>query len=175
MTYHFSKQANDKNIGSAEQPFLTINRAATVALPGDTIIVHEGEYREWVDPKRGGSAKAIGSHTPPLRAKGSSSRARRPLPIGKELTAPYGKICFRILCLAIGILTLKGFSEIGSRIRKKYHVHTGEVYINGKSCYEADSLDDVFTATPYEWHWQAFEGAIAKLTAGEQKITVWRR
>ena len=54
MIYHVSKQGNDKNIGSAEAPFLTINRAATVALPCDTVIVHEGEYREWVDPKCGG-------------------------------------------------------------------------------------------------------------------------
>ena len=54
MIYHVSKQGNDKNIGSVEAPFYTINRAAAAALPGDTVIVHEGEYREWVDPKRGG-------------------------------------------------------------------------------------------------------------------------
>ena len=54
MIYHVSKQGNDRYIGTEEAPFLTINRAARVAAAGDTVVVHEGVYREWVDPKNGG-------------------------------------------------------------------------------------------------------------------------
>ena len=43
--YHVSKQGSDKNNGMKESPFLTIQRAADVAVAGDQIIVHEGEYR----------------------------------------------------------------------------------------------------------------------------------
>lgn len=54
-TYHVAKTGNDRNKGTKEAPFLTIQRAADVAMPGDSILVHEGEYREWVDPKMGGN------------------------------------------------------------------------------------------------------------------------
>ena len=59
MIYHVSKSGNDKNVGSFEFPFKTINRAAEIALPGDTVTVHEGEYREWVDPSAAVLTKTI--------------------------------------------------------------------------------------------------------------------
>lgn len=53
--YHVSKTGSDLNPGTAAQPFATIQRAADLAMPGDTVVVHAGEYREWVDPKTGGT------------------------------------------------------------------------------------------------------------------------
>ncbi len=53
MEYHVSKSGSDKNNGSIGLPFLTISKAAAVAEEGDYIIVHEGTYREWVNPKNG--------------------------------------------------------------------------------------------------------------------------
>ena len=47
---------NDSAAGSAAQPLKTISAAASKAMPGDTIIVHAGVYREWVKPPRGGKA-----------------------------------------------------------------------------------------------------------------------
>ena len=55
MNYHVSKTGSDLNPGTESQPFLTISKAAYVAKPGDVITVHEGVYREWVSPKRGGT------------------------------------------------------------------------------------------------------------------------
>ncbi len=52
---HVSKAGSDSASGSSAQPFLTISKAASVAQPGDTIIVHAGTYREWVKPARGGT------------------------------------------------------------------------------------------------------------------------
>ena len=40
--YHVSKSGSDRNPGTAEQPFATIQRAADLAMPGDTVIVHAG-------------------------------------------------------------------------------------------------------------------------------------
>ena len=54
VEYHVAKSGDDSNAGSANRPFLTIQRAADVALPGDTITVHEGLYREEINPPRGG-------------------------------------------------------------------------------------------------------------------------
>jgi parallel beta-helix repeat protein len=56
-TYVVSGQdprADDSGPGTAQRPFRTISRAAALAQPGDTVLVHEGVYREWVIPPRGG-------------------------------------------------------------------------------------------------------------------------
>ena len=51
---HVAKHGCDQNSGTADEPFLTIGRAASVAVENDVVIVHEGVYREWVNPKNGG-------------------------------------------------------------------------------------------------------------------------
>ncbi len=52
--FHVATSGSDHADGCAERPFRTINRAAGVAQPGDTVVVHAGEYREWVKPRHGG-------------------------------------------------------------------------------------------------------------------------
>ena len=58
MIYHVSVNGCDRLPGTEQKPFRTISRAAEMALPGDTVRVHEGVYREWVNPKRGGREDA---------------------------------------------------------------------------------------------------------------------
>lgn len=59
--YHVSKNGSDFGTGFKDNPFLTISKAASLAWPGDKVIVHEGTYREWVSPENSGinSAKRI--------------------------------------------------------------------------------------------------------------------
>src|SRR5687767_12145361 len=47
-------QASDSGDGSITNPFKRIARAAELAQPGDTVLVHAGIYRERVTPARGG-------------------------------------------------------------------------------------------------------------------------
>ncbi|MBL7186317.1 MAG: carbohydrate-binding protein [Phycisphaerae bacterium] len=54
--YHVSQSGSDTHNGSASTPFKTISAAARMAQPGDTITVHEGVYRERIDPSRGGTS-----------------------------------------------------------------------------------------------------------------------
>ena len=54
--YHVAKTGSDSNAGTKRSPFLTINKAAQVALAGDSVIVHEGVYREYVNPAAGGES-----------------------------------------------------------------------------------------------------------------------
>jgi alpha-N-arabinofuranosidase len=56
MEYHVSIKGDDTNKGTAEAPFKTISKAAEVAQPGDFITVHEGTYRERINPPRGGTS-----------------------------------------------------------------------------------------------------------------------
>ena len=55
-TYYVSKQGDDQNVGNQVEPFLTINHAAQIAKAGDAIIVHQGIYREQIDPQQSGTA-----------------------------------------------------------------------------------------------------------------------
>ena len=48
--FHVATTGSDHADGSEDRPFRTINRAADLAMPGDTVLVHSGEYREWVQP-----------------------------------------------------------------------------------------------------------------------------
>ena len=50
--YYVSKQGSDQNIGTKQNPFATIQKAAEIAVAGDKVIVHKGEYREWVRPNQ---------------------------------------------------------------------------------------------------------------------------
>src|SRR5699024_8280759 len=52
--YVDKKNGSDKNEGFQATPFQSINKAAAVAVAGDTVVVHEGEYRERVNPKNSG-------------------------------------------------------------------------------------------------------------------------
>ena len=53
-TLHVATDGDDSRDGSAGRPLRTISRAAELARPGDTVLVHEGTYWEWVKPRRGG-------------------------------------------------------------------------------------------------------------------------
>jgi len=56
--FHVSVNGDDSNKGSASKPLKTISAAALVAQPGDAITVHQGTYRERVNPPRGGESDA---------------------------------------------------------------------------------------------------------------------
>ena len=56
-TYYVAKTGSDGNPGTQASPFLTINKGAQVAQPGDVVLVHAGLYREYVQPPRGGTAE----------------------------------------------------------------------------------------------------------------------
>jgi hypothetical protein len=67
--YHVSVTGLDGNPGTEARPFKTISAAASVAGPGDTITVHEGVYRERVNPPRGGSSERAGRSCRTIRGE----------------------------------------------------------------------------------------------------------
>ena len=146
--YHVSKDGNDNNIGNEKQPFLTINQAAQVATLGDTVIVHQGTYREWVNPLYGGTSEAtrITYKVAPnehVVIKGSEKLTEWTLHQGTVWKTivnntifgdynPYTEVLY-------GDWFLMPMPEQGK-------VHTGEVYLNGQSFYEAQSIEEVLKA-----------------------------
>ena len=55
MIYYVSQKNETPGSGSKNNPFRTISQAAQIAMPGDTVIIGAGTYREWVNPKNGGT------------------------------------------------------------------------------------------------------------------------
>lgn len=56
--YFVSNSGSDASAGTIVQPFATIQRAANVAQPGDTVFIRGGTYRETVTPAHSGTASA---------------------------------------------------------------------------------------------------------------------
>jgi alpha-L-arabinofuranosidase len=55
--FHVSPSGDDANSGVPSSMLRTISEAADRAQPGDMITVHEGVYRERIDPPRGGTSE----------------------------------------------------------------------------------------------------------------------
>lgn len=56
QTYHVAQSAQTNGDGTAVSPFKTLAAACAVARAGDTVIVHEGTYREVLTPQHDGTA-----------------------------------------------------------------------------------------------------------------------
>src|SRR5258708_4023091 len=54
--YFVSPAGNDAADGSLGAPFRTIAKALSMALPGDSVELRAGTYRELVNPPRSGTA-----------------------------------------------------------------------------------------------------------------------
>ncbi len=61
--WYVSTAGTDANPGSLAQPFRTIQQAATLAQPGDTVFIRGGNYRETVTPAHSGTAAAHITYT----------------------------------------------------------------------------------------------------------------
>ena len=50
-----SPKSNDNGPGTRKRPFRTIGKAADVLQPGERVVIAAGDYRECIQPARGGS------------------------------------------------------------------------------------------------------------------------
>lgn len=174
MDYHVSKKGSDKNIGSMEAPFLTIQRAADCAVAGDTVIVHEGVYREWVKPQNSGAKNF------PITYE--SAKNEKVIIKGSERIDNWERVENGVWKVALPDTFFNGFNpfveEVGGdwlEFPKNPSVHLGDVYLNGKSFYEAFSLEEVKNPTPKTecrfWTWD--EGRDRHLEDVDGTVFVW--
>ncbi len=141
--YHVAVTGCDSNSGTKDQPFRTISRAASLAMPGDRVIVHEGEYREWVKPAQGGTGSVS-------RITYEAAEGERVVIKGSERITSWepveGSVWKAVLPNSF-FGTYNPYQEVLGGDWFIYPVdnslHTGDVYLNGKSFYEAKSLDEV--------------------------------
>lgn len=140
--YHVSPKGSDQNTGTETDPFRNISKAAKIAQAGDTITVHEGVYREMVSPVNGGEndLKRIlyrAAEGEKVVIKGSEQIENWELVEGTVWKAVIPNSVFGDYHPYKDIIAGDWFHK------KEMEHHTGEVFLNGNSLYEKDSLSKV--------------------------------
>lgn len=103
--FHVSVNGCDHAEGTKENPFRTISKAAAAAETGDKVIVHEGEYREWVKPAHTGYSDI--SRITYEAAEGERvviKGSERIQKLGEYGRGPYGRLLCLIPCSGNTIL-----------------------------------------------------------------------
>ncbi len=140
--YHVAVTGNDTADGTAAKPLKTIAAAASKALPGDTVTVHAGGYRERVDPPRGGESDA-------KRIIYQAAPGERVTLTGAEPAKGWEKVAGDTWKLTLPNSDFGNFNPYSDIIRGDWFSsngrvhHTGCVYLNGDWLTEAVKLDDV--------------------------------
>ena len=137
--YHVSVKGNDAGSGSEVAPFRTIQRAAEVAYAGDVITVHEGTYREWINPPRGGESDD-------RRIVYRAAAGEKVEIKGSERITGWQKEEGEVWKVVLPNSFFGDYNPYKDLIYGDWFVnygrdhHTGEVFLNGKSLYETDSI-----------------------------------
>lgn len=142
MEYHVAKNGNDHGQGTRHDPFLTINKAASVAVAGDTVIVHEGVYREWVKPRHKGLSKK-------RRITYQAAEGEKVVIKGSEHIQDWQRVQGDIWKAVIPNTLFGGFNPYAEQVFGDWFVtieetkHLGDVYLNGMSFYEVSRFDQL--------------------------------
>lgn len=141
--YHVAVCGNDVNEGTLEQPFRTITKAAIVAMAGDTVIVHQGIYREWVNPQNGGLDQYH-------RIIYKVADGERVVIKGSEEVTDWKQVDHGLWKIEISNTVFQGYNPYKELLTgdwlidpKNAQLHLGDVYLNGRSLYEAQSVEEV--------------------------------
>ncbi len=147
-------RAADTNDGTAAAPLKTINAAAQMAQPGDTVLVHAGVYRQRVAPARGGEeGKPIvyeAAEPGKVFIKGSDlwKPKWRPVPGQASVyAAAPDPAMFRTGAPKGAVQTYNPY-RIELQGMKGYTL--GQVFVGGQRLIEATS-DALLLATPGSW------------------------
>jgi alpha-N-arabinofuranosidase len=140
--FHVSPAGNDSNTATSASPLRTIQRAATLAQPGDTITVHAGIYRERVNPPRGGTSDSN-------RIVYRAAPGETAVITGSEPVTGWTRVSNDTWSVTLPASTFGAFNPYSDLIRgdwfdpRKRNHHTGAVYLNGEWLTEAATLDEV--------------------------------
>jgi alpha-N-arabinofuranosidase len=151
---HVSKKGDDSNSGGPGDPLLTISRAASIAKPGDRVVIHAGTYREWVKPPRGGTGenaritycaaegeKAVIKGSERIRSWKKQGKGVWKAELPNEFFGDYNPYALKLS---------GGWLNYG-----QWH-HRGDVYLDGKAYLEKQAEDEVRSAAG-TWHCRADE------------------
>ena len=149
---HVAVTGNDTNPGTADAAIRTIQHAADLAQPGDTITVHAGVYRERINPPRGGESdtKRITYQAAPgenVEIKGSEVVTGWVKAGGDTWKTTIPNSFFGSFNPYSDVLSGEWF---GARGREH---HSGAIYLNGDWLTEAANLESVLRPVGKQPFW----------------------
>ncbi|MBT9778471.1 hypothetical protein GPL15_18390 [Clostridium sp. MCC353] len=150
MVYYVAYDAARGGDGTKEKPFKQISEAAQIAAAGDEVIVAPGIYREYVNPINGGEeGKPIVYRSEVIGGAIIS---------GAEPVKNWEHYKDNVWVARIPNGIFGSYNPYTTEIGGDWYyssivLHTGEVYLNGKSMYETDSLDSVLDPQVYMPSW----------------------
>ena len=148
MKYYVNAETLGYGDGSREHPFKTIGQAAAIALPGDTVSVAPGIYREAVDPACGGTSEQN-------RITYVSEQPLAAVITGSEVIKGWENIEGTVWKVSIPNALFGNYNPykvkvFGDWFDSSYTAHTGELFLNGKSFYEVTELSGVTSPVIYK-------------------------
>lgn len=173
MIYYVSVEGNDSNAGTAQDPFRNINHAAAVAMAGDTIRVYGGVYREWVDPRNSGNGEDS-------RIIYEAVAGEHPVIKGSEVVTGWERVEGTVWKVEVPNTMFGDWNPYEKKVEgdwmgspKDYAVHLGDVYINGRSMYEASSEEDLYKAQIRHFGFSRYASLLTE-PIHDPKFTVYR-
>ena len=150
MKYYVDAAAKAGGDGSEKKPFNTIQMAADIAVAGDEVIVKPGIYRENVNPKHAGKEGA------PIVYR--SAKLRGAHITGAEVLTGWKKIEGTVYTARVPNSIFGKYNPYKTLVSGDWFIayfiaHTGDVYLNGKSMYEVQSLEEVKKAEASNAAW----------------------
>src|SRR3954452_14238242 len=142
---HVAITGSDAADGSAEAPLRSINKAAALARPGDSVVVHEGVYREWVRPRRGGLSDR-------RRITYEAAPGEHVVIKGSEQVSGWEQVEGSVWKVSVPNPLFGSFNPFAEEVEGDWIAYPekdsprkqlGEVYLNGSSFYEVASLAEV--------------------------------
>ncbi len=140
--YHVSPAGDDSGDGTKAAPLKTISAAAKKAQPGDVVTVHEGVYRERINPPRGGTSDK-------KRIVYRAAPGEKVVIKGSQIVKGWQKVendTWKVTLPESFFGDFNPFKEVirGDWFRPKGRVHhLGAVYLNGHWLTEAANKGDV--------------------------------
>ncbi len=152
--FHVATNGKDANPGTRESPLRTIQHASDLAQPGDQITVHQGIYRERINPPRGGASDA--KRIVYQAAPGEKVEIR-----GSEVVKSWTRAQGGLWKATLPNTFFGSFNPYSDLIHGDWFEpkgrphHTGAVYLNGEWLAEAARLEEVLKSSPATPLWFA--------------------
>lgn len=131
-------------------PLRTIQAAADRVMPGDTVMIHGGVYREAVTPRHGGIS-------PNCRVIFMSSPGETVVIKGSERVTDWREVADSVWTTVLPNDNFGKFNPYADTLHGDWLAsgqwsHTGEVYINERIMKEVENRESLFSSPALQWY-----------------------